>query len=173
MKVQFDATVPRTQGQVLHKIYLGLEILPQRHLVTYCVAICDRAHEPHRIIQKFHFDVETMPQFERKPICHLQLGGGIPPWLEHYKTDEFDTADARCEKPRIPCLPPSFALLANWILMEYEHVEDIHDFIRRPDWISGVRDAETLTWKKYFQHGNDHFGTTQGEHRCLVDRGYL
>lgn len=172
-KVSLEAKVPRAHTSVMHRIYLGVEIVPKRALVTYCIAICDIHAHPHKLVRKLHFDIETTPQSERKPISHLQFGGGLPSWLDPYQKADFETSDARCEKPRIPCLPPSLALLANWVLMEYEHVEGIKDFIQKPAWIGSIRNAEDAIWKKYFEHGYQHFGTTAGVGRSLGERGYV
>ncbi len=178
--VWFEALSPRadTSAEVRHHIDLGAQIvLGKSAKVTYFFAIGEKdINEQRSLLRKVHFDIDELvnPQ-ERKPAVHLQLAGGpSPPLLARgYADAAFSHLLPEMEKPRVACLPQSFALLAHMALLEYHCTDEkIRAFIESDDWLAVVADAERTVWKPYFDHGSQWLGSTANRDLSLLSRYY-
>lgn len=153
----FVAPLPRNE-QNEHCVHLGIDINRTKAKITYCLVIGHRPNGKPTILRKVHFDIETVPETEPKPIGHFQFDGGWPKGLEQFGYDQvaYEQSVTQVEKPRIPCLPPTFALLAHWAFLEYQStIPDLKKFIHSPAWISCIRKTERAVLAKYFEHGHD------------------
>ncbi|HEV2840123.1 MAG TPA: hypothetical protein VGW39_02260 [Chthoniobacterales bacterium] len=177
--LRFKAPNPRAKSNTeYHEIDLGAQIaLGGTPLVTYFVAIGEKDQtETLKLRRKIHFDLQkTFDSAEPKPMLHLQLGGGIsePLLAEGYIMADFAHLYPDLEKPRISCLPQSFALLIHQALLEYHRTEpNIETFVKSSGWLSVVTAAEGAVMKPYFDHGSDWLGSAGTKKRSLISRFY-
>lgn len=151
----FEAYGPRASADIKDIVTLGMCIDPAEALISYSMLIArDRT-----ILRRIHFDIEHTPQDEPKPRCHMHVGGRLDVAEEAmydlllYQADHLPGED----KPRIPCLPPSFVLLTHWALLEYQHSDpEIGGFISDAAWLNRVRFAELAILHRYFDRGHAH-----------------
>lgn len=177
--VSFEATNPRVEPQEsMHCIELGVQIVTRdKPLVTYFFAIGKKdSTNKKRGLRKVHFDLEYSSNgTEPKPMVHLQIAGGFPPVLSNagYDSSAFDHLNPTLEKPRVPCLPPSFALLAHLAFLEY-HCNDLEltKFIKSSHWLSVVTQAEKAILKPFYHHGNSWLDSSKREKQSLLSCFY-
>jgi hypothetical protein len=114
---------------------------------SYQLTLCVNTSLPSPILRKVHFDFEhpgeTNPR-DRKPLYHLQVGGKLGNQLEKqgYIKADLDVVHPWCEKPRIPCFPPSLAMLLHWFLLEFRGNQLVLDVLNTPEWKKLVRTVE-------------------------------
>jgi hypothetical protein len=167
--VWFKARDPRANAT--HFIELGVQITPGNHpLVTYFFAIGQQSGLSTREgLRKLHFDLEySFGVREAKPRSHLQIAGRFPAPLGEvgYETNAFDHLRPDLDKPRVPCLPESFALLAHLALLEYHSTDpSLEKFVHSPEWLRVVTAAESEVLKPYFEHGQ-HWLTSAAMAKC-------
>jgi hypothetical protein len=163
MFFDFSAPLPRSTG-TQHHINLGIDISRASKQITYCFAIGHQPSTKRVLLRKVHFDIETdHSASEPKPMSHLQVDGGFPPALTQfgYRAEDYESHITVIEKPRIPCHPPAFALLAHWALLEYQSTEPaIAAFLKsNQQWMACVLAAEKAVLGKYFRHIHDSLET--------------
>lgn len=170
--VSFEAPNPRAGNlaEPLHQIELGVQIMLSKppHLVTYFLAIGEKdGDNKRRMLRKIHFDLQDAgATSEPKPTVHLQVAGGPSPPLIRlgYEVACFDHLNPGLEKPRIPCLPQSFALLLHMAFLEYHSTdEDLKKFMSSPGWLSVVAEAEMEVLKPFFNHGNEWLASSRSQ----------
>ncbi len=176
--VWFEAHDPRASvDDPLHFIELGAQIVPgNQPLVSYFFAIGVSGSGSGRCgLRKMHFDLDTSTQSaEPKPTMHLQLAGQTPSCLSSwYPQNAFDHLKPKLDKPRVPCLPKSFALLAHLALLEYHSTdESLQHFLFDPKWISIVKKSEQALLKPHFGYCCDWFAHAGNESRSLLSHFY-
>jgi hypothetical protein len=161
MAVSFQAPAPRASvDDPPHDIHLGAQVLLENPpIATYSLMIGQKheASKP-RVLRRMHFDLQEEPDtHEPKPILHLHVAGPSLPALARAGYDDaaFEHLLPWLEKPRIPCLPQSFALLAHFALLEYHSTDQrLAAFVSSPSWLTVVTEAESEVLKPFFSHGN-------------------
>jgi hypothetical protein len=123
--------------------------------LTYSVLIGETPGTT-RVARKFHFDFEPADrrnQAEPKPTFHLQMCGELSAGHQIAGYGEADIAHLlpAWSQPRIPALPMSFALVLNWLLVEFGHDATVSSARRDPCWQSTVRTAERAVLKPYYK----------------------
>jgi hypothetical protein len=176
--VWFEAHDPRASADAPpHFIELGAQILlGNQPLVTYFFAIGESDCDGGRCgLRKMHFDLDTtVKSAEPTPAMHLQLAGRTPPCLSSFYTENaFDHLKPKLDKPRVPCLPKSFALLAHLALLEYHSTdENLKNFLFDSKWISIVRASEQALLKPHFGYCRDWFEQSENRSRSLLSHFY-
>jgi hypothetical protein len=179
MAVSFQAQAPRARAdEPPHDIHLGAQvILNNPPIATYSLMIGQRhdSSKP-RVLRRMHFDLQEQPgTHEPKPMLHLHVAGGCLPALGRAGYDDaaFEHLIPSLEKPRIPCLPQSFALLVHVALLEY-HTTDhrLGAFVRSPSWLSVVSDAESEVLRPFFLHGNTWLSSARLKAASLISVFY-
>ena len=176
--VWFEAHDPRAgTNDPTHFIELGAHIvLGTQPVVTYFFAIGEAADNVGRSgLRKMHFDLDALANSaEPKPAMHLQLAGRTPPSLSSlYAKDAFDHLKPKLDKPRVPCLPKSFALLAHIALLEYHSTDDsLKNFLFDSKWISIVKASEEALLKPHFGYCRDWFVQARNESHSLLSHFY-
>lgn len=154
----FEAPEPRAaQSAPQHSVELGAQILPaQGPLVTYYLAIGRMGEDgKYQGLRKLDFDRDFgINSQEPKPAMHSQISGRMCPALaERYSVDSFSNMLPRLDKPRIACLPKSFALLAHLAFLEYQSTDaGIKKLVSDPTWLSVVRAAEEKILQPHFDY---------------------
>jgi hypothetical protein len=179
LHISFRAADPRAAAAAsMHYIELGGEISGGTHpQISYFFAIgCDESGGYREGLRKLHFDVDPVfSDIEPKPIVHIQFPGRMSPKLVQagYKTDAFDLLHPKLDKPRIPSIPTSFALLVHWAFLEY-HMTDpkIGALIAAPEWLSIVNAAEKQFLTPYFRFSQQWRQRTENEKRSLLSYFY-
>jgi len=148
--VEFDVEDPRKQ--VPHKLFLGTRLSPKvgtsNAEVTHYMCLADE----NSLMAKFHVDFDFDPHVkEKKPSPHIQLGGRIPPALLGRYSQHYWHTDVN--KPRIPALPISTALLWHWAFLEYENNALFARCIKHSWWKKIIKDAERAVLKPFFEDG--------------------
>jgi hypothetical protein len=175
--VWFEAHDPRAAVDApKHIIELGAEVVPAgAGLVSYFFAIGQMEGEHRRGLRKLNFDLGSIVEREEpKPEMHTQISGRMPPCLAaRYGADAFDHLFPRMDKPRIVCLPKSFALLTHLALLEYQSTDDgIRNFVSDQTWLRVVRSAEEQILRPHFEFCIDWMGQTAFRSRSLLSRFY-
>jgi hypothetical protein len=174
--VSFEARAPRAStSDPMHQIELGVQITPgTTSVATYFFVIGRPDGNSRRCLRKLHFDRDvTLNSPEPKPMMHMQLGGGIPACLTGYAANAFDHLDPKFEKPRIPCLPKSFALLTHLALLEYHSTDErLSNFVFDPRWTSVVRQSEDAILKPHFEFCHQWMGRADNKSRSLLNYFY-
>jgi len=175
--VSFQALNPRGKSTDFHDVELGAQIgIGERPLVTYFLAIGGKDKtNTRRLLRKVHFDLqEGFDPHEPKPVLHLQVGGGISPSLARkYSQEDFEALHPNIEKPRIGCLPQSFAMLVHQALLEYHCTDEkLSAFVKSAGWLAVVAAAERTVLKPYFDHGDKWFASTAKRNDSLLSCFY-
>ena len=153
----FEAPAPRaSKAAPLHSIELGARICrASGSLVTYFFAIGEiRAGKRHGL-RKLDFDRDFgINSQEPKPRMHSQISGRMSPSLaERYTAASFANMLLKVDKPRIACLPKSFALLAHLAFLEYQSTDaGIKKLVSDPKWLTVVRTAEARVLQPHFEY---------------------
>jgi len=175
--VWFEARDPRSGAQEPpFFIELGAKIVVSTNpIVTYFFAVGTSAGQDssRRGLRKFHFDLDVIPSAsEPKPAMHMQLAGRTPACLaRHYAENAFDHLHPQLDKPRLPCLPKSFALLAHLALLEYHVTDDrLSAFLHDPHWISVVKASELALLRPHFEYCRAWL--SRAENRSLLSQFY-
>jgi len=153
----FEAPAPRAARDAPHhSIELGAQILPgQAPLVTYFFAIGSLHNGQRTGLRKLDFDMDLTPRTqEPKPTMHSQISGRMSPSLgQRYGPPGFDNMVPSLDKPRIVCLPKSFALLAHLAFLEYQSTHaGISNLISDSKWLSVVKNAEQKILKPHIDY---------------------
>jgi hypothetical protein len=156
----FEAPAPRASRDApFHCIELGAQIIPSRgSLVTYFFAIGELHGDQRRGLRKIDFDMDFSSHTpEPKPAMHSQISGRMSPSLgQRYNPPGFDNMIPAMDKPRIVCLPKSFALLAHLAFLEYQSTHaGISNLVSDPKWLSVVKAAEQRILKPHFDYCAD------------------
>jgi hypothetical protein len=174
----FEAEDPRAKANSEpHQVELGVQIaLAQQPLVTYFFAIGQKNGNARTGLRKIHFDLESTPGGkEPKPGVHFQIAGRSPPVLmaAGYESSAFDHLIPDLDKPRIPCLPPSFALLAHVALLEYHSTDAaLAKFVQSSHWIKVVTTAENSVLLPYFDYGHTWLNSAEKSKASLLTGFY-
>jgi hypothetical protein len=157
--LRFTARAPRARGsEPPHLVELGSKIKPGNPpLVTYFLAVGEQCADGRcRGLRKFHFDLDLDKNSkEPKPVFHIQSPGRMFSALVDvgYSDDAFDSLYPDLDKPRIPSLPTSVALLAHSALLEYVLVDNrIGTFIGSPQWLKPVAQSEEFVLHTFLEH---------------------
>ena len=177
--LRFTARDPRASAiDPKHTVELCSKIIPgDTPFVTYGFAIGVKENNgQYRGLRKFHFDLDiTQSSDEPKPVIHLQYPGRMWPVLCEvgYQKNAFDFLNPKLDKPRIPCLPISIALLAHIALLEYVSVDNrIAIFITSPGWLKSVTHSEQYILKTFLDHSLTWLNKTENEKKSLISYFY-
>jgi hypothetical protein len=176
--VWFEAHDPRASANdPNHFIELGAQILPGNPpLISYFFAIGESDTNSGRCgLRKLHFDLNVSSESaEPKPGMHVQLAGRTPPCLSpFYAAGAFEHLKPKLDKPRVPCLPKSFALVAHLALLEYQTTdESLKTFLSDSKWISIVKASEEALLKPHFGYCCDWLARAENESRSLLSHFY-
>ena len=151
-------------------VYVGALVEPTtdgRHIAqsSYSLTICRGENKRAPILRKLHFDyepVERRGSQECKPSMHMQVCGKLMPLLEKagYRTEDLKSWSPWLEKPRIPGMPMSLALVLNWLLLEFDTDANAASILRNKDWRSLVIHAEQEVLAPYFKSCAGFFAAT-------------
>jgi len=175
LHLSFEAPAPRGGSRdPYHIIELGVQIKPP--LVTYCIAIGRSEADKKRLMRKFHFDIDNEhSESEPKPRMHIQTGGRLYDALisEGYFVASFERMLPDVDKPRIPSLPQSFALMAHCAFLEYQGRENsIKSFITTSSWIKVVTESEKKVLKPFFEYAINWLSSSQTNVRSFLSNCY-
>lgn len=178
--LRFTARDPRMKAtHPLHLIELGALIEPTGipPLVTYFFAIGEKASQNQCVgLRKLHFDLDlAATSHEYKPIHHMQLPGRMSADLTEvgYQTDAFDFLNPKLDKPRIPSLPTSIAVLAHSALLEYVSTDNrIANFIRSSEWLATVVQSERYIIRTFLDHSLTWLNKTTNDKNSLISYLY-
>jgi hypothetical protein len=123
---------------------------------SYSLTICKAERQRAKILRKLHFDYEPIERRagdECKPSMHIQVCGKLMPLLERagYRQQDLDAWSPWLEKPRIPGMPMSLALLLNWLLLEFDSDVSAARILRNHQWKNLVARAEEAVLAPYFK----------------------
>jgi hypothetical protein len=161
--MDFEIQFRRDPQRMPRRVYFGALVVPAADAQrvahgSYTVTICDTCAERAPILRKLHFDYETCTERgsgEAKPSLHLQVCGTLSPYLLERGYTDADVAPwlPWLEKPRVPSLPVSLALLLHWTMLEFPSDLSVSRILRSPAWRKLVVDAEHVILKPYFERG--------------------
>lgn len=142
--------------------------------LTYSVMIGE-ADGSTLVARKFHFDFEPVTQRNRaepKPTFHLQICGKLS---EHhvqggYKEEDIAHLLPQWSQPRIPTLPMSFAMILNWLLMEFGNDPAVAAVRQDPHWQSVVRSAERAVLQPYYEDCMEFFSTAANDRESFYSK---
>jgi len=160
LHIWFEAPAPRaSENAPYHCIELGAKIdLTKDAMVSYFFAIGESDNDQRRGLRKLDFDMDFNNSTEEpKPRMHSQISGQMPPSLRaRYYASAFDNMLPQMEKPRIVCLPKSFALLTHLAFLEYQSTDaGISNLVSDSKWLSVVKAAEWRILKPHFDYCAD------------------
>lgn len=150
LTVEFDVRDPR-KGTA-YKLFLGTRLSPPKPNsnaeATHYLCIANE----NSLLAKFHADFDFDPSAaEKKPSPHVQIGGRIPPALLSRYSNQYWHTDVN--KPRLPSLPISTALLWHWAFLEYQGDEMFAKFLKNDWWKKLIKDAESAVLRPFFEDG--------------------
>lgn len=124
--------------------------------VSYFFAISGFEGNDKHILRKIHFDFEPLAnrhQDEAKPSLHFQIAGTLPPPMElcGYTDAHLKHLAPFYEKPRIPALPFSLAILLNIIFHEFRGNDFIRKILDDSTWRGVVNAAERAVLLPYMK----------------------
>lgn len=150
---------------------------------SYSLIICKFANcASTPIVRKLHFDFEPIGfrgGADPKPSSHMQLCGTFSAahLAAGYQESRLHALYPRVEKPRVPTMPTSLALMLNWLLLEFQSTTAAQAILNDPAWRTAVVEAERLVLVPYFEsaatflkqakHMNDRF-----LQRCLYQMSH-
>jgi hypothetical protein len=107
-------------------------------------------------MRKIHFDYERAAirnHSEAKPTIHMQVCGELLPQLRQlgYRSSDLQSWFPWLEKPRVPTLPVSLALLLNWLLLEFQSDPIAQRIVKNREWRNLVARAEREILGPYFE----------------------
>jgi hypothetical protein len=128
--------------------------------VSYFFAIGKDCQAQGHILRKLHFDFENPTRRnpkEIKPSMHIQVGGKLTPSMARagYTNQHLENHFPWFEKPRIPSIPFSIALLLDWLFLEFCDTPEINEVIQAGEWRNLVRDVENELLGPFFQGCHD------------------
>jgi hypothetical protein len=152
----------RRKTQVRRRVDIGalVEVASDKQSIrnaSYSLTIC-RGADPRSgsILRKLHFDYEPLSSrnlTEDKPSVHMQVCGKLSP--QHraagYTDIQLQGLHPGFEKPRIPSMPTSLALMINWILVEFQSDVASPQVLRTPQWRKLVAKAERQVLTQYYK----------------------
>lgn len=148
--VEFHVNDPRSlQAQ---NIYLGTKLCPggasSDPLATHFFCLGDGTN----LLTKNHHDRDFNPgASEKKPLSHIQMGGGVSQYLATKGGTSCWREDV--SKPRIPSFPICSALLWHWAFLEYRNAEQIAPICGAHWWKKIIQTAEKAVLKPFFEDG--------------------
>jgi hypothetical protein len=175
--VWFEAADPRAaSGAPSHVIELGAKVYPAgAGEVSYFFAISTVKNQLRHGLRKMNFDLDlTINVKEPKPAMHMQISGRRPPSMgDRHHPDSFKHLHPKLDKPRIVCLPNSFAMLTHMALLEYHSTDTgISNMVSDPTWLAVVRSAEERLLKPHFEFCLGWMAQTAFRSRSLLSRFY-
>ena len=182
-EVSFELA-PRLRGdggkQRKRSIYLGVLVVPARNgrdvaRASYALTVCEDNTKLSHILRKLHFDFEPVTERkgdEIKPTIHLQLCGELTPRLrqEGYEDLHIQSMWPHFEKPRVPCMPMSLAILLNWVLLEFQTDRNAAHILRHPTWRKRVAQAERVLLRPYFKACHDFLSASGSKDQPFMQR---
>jgi len=146
---------------------------------SYSLIICKKLNpSTSAIIRKMHFDFEPgrlRNPTEPKPSTHLQICGlfSAANLRMGYRPTSIDRWYPDFEKPRIPGIPTTLALLINWLLLEFQTDRSARAILTNGRWRALIGEAEKLVLRPFFQEAADYFSVNQPtNHRFLENYVY-
>jgi len=177
LHVWFEAADPRAANNApCHIIELGAQVIPSgTGSASYFFAIGESLGTQRRGLRKLNFDLDYNSNTrEPKPAMHTQVSGRLPPSMsDRYPANSFDFLMPKLDKPRIACLPKSFALLAHLAFLEYHSTDSgLSNLVYDPTWLAVVRSAEDKILKPHFEYCAEWMGKTDFRSRSLLSHFY-
>jgi hypothetical protein len=126
-------------------------------------------------MRKVHFDFEhksSRNDEEPKPTNHMQVCGELLPQLRKlgYRGVDLRNWFPWLEKPRVPTIPVSLALLLNWLLVEFQSDLNAQKIVKNKEWRNLVARAEREVLAPWFQECSDFFQAPgQNESKLFTD----
>jgi hypothetical protein len=157
LKFRGDTNTANTRRAV----YIGALVVPSAdgtkiERSSYSLTVCKGERRRSPILRKLHFDYEpahNRAPGECKPSMHIQVCGTLMPLLKEagYTDDDLRAWSPWLEKPRIPSMPMSLALMLNWLMLEFPSDATAASVLRNPEWRNHVIDAERIVLGPYFE----------------------
>ena len=127
-------------------------------------------------LRKLHIDFESnKASNEPKPIIHLQTPGRLWNALieKGYDYNSLAHLYPKLDKPRIPCLPVSFAILLHIALLEYVSVDSqIKTFVNSPEWLSSITSSERFILRTFLKHSIDWIDKSENSSSSIISYFY-
>jgi len=116
------------------------------------------------VVRKLHFDFEPISErnhVEPKPSSHIQMCGKASQHLidQGFKPERLSHHYPSFEKPRVPALPISFALLIDWLFIEFQSDRYSKAIYQNSKWRNQVIEAEKVVLKPYFEGAAKYIGS--------------
>ena len=124
---------------------------------SYSLTICAKDDpKTSSIVRKIHFDFESVDSrnaIEAKPSVHMQVCGQYSPHhiRAGYRQSVLKQWFPNFEKPRIPSMPMSLAVLLNWLMLEFQTDRTAGAILKHPRWRALVAEAERTTLLPYYE----------------------
>lgn len=128
---------------------------PNLRSAKYDIVVATGAEFSDGIERKLHFDYDAKIQGsdEPKPTSHLQFCGRLNDAHRDLgiTNEEIERFRWTVDKPRIPCLPMSLAMVLQWIFLEYHFDPTGNQLPLDGGWRGSVRKAEHAILVPYFE----------------------
>ncbi len=124
--------------------------------VSYFFAIGSDTLAKDHILRKLHFDFEAPENRnvnECKPSIHMQICGELTPSMAHagYTDKHLQNHFPWFEKPRVPSIPFSLALLLDWLFLEFSNTPEVNEVVKNGQWRNMVLETENQLLRPYFE----------------------
>ena len=124
--------------------------------VSYFLAIGSDCNFKGHILRKLHFDFESPTRRnpkEIKPSVHMQICGNLTPSMAQagYTDQHLEKHFPWFEKPRVPSMPFSLALLLDWLFLEFCDTPEINQVVNDGEWRNLVREVENELLAPFFE----------------------
>jgi hypothetical protein len=86
-----------------------------------------------------------------------------------YRPTSIDRWYPDFEKPRIPGIPVSLALLINWLLLEFQTDRSARAILTNGRWRGLIADAEKIVLYPFFQEAANYFSVAQPPNHRFVE----
>jgi hypothetical protein len=158
----FEVDSDKTKRRVDIGALIEVDGRNQYERVSYFFSIGCPAAAKDNILRKIHFDFEAPEKrnlSECKPSIHMQVGGKLTPSMATagYTSQHLDNHFPWFEKPRVPSLPFSLALLLDWLFLEFLNTPEVNQVVNDGQWRSLVLNVENTLLKPYFEGCNKFF----------------
>lgn len=174
--IDFHAKLDLVVERKVRRVYVGAVITSkdgekhtQEHdLVSYYLAVSDRAEEPKRLLRKYHFDFvgKSTNTKQPQPIFHLQYGGKLPEFLINDGLDD-EGLHSWLSTPRLIFYPVTLALLLDIAFCEFVS-ETTRKLVETSEWRALIKKNEDLVIKPYYEEMRKFLYSSDYNNNCLA-----
>jgi hypothetical protein len=158
----FEVVSDQTRRRVDIGAIIEVDSRNQYERVSYFCAIGSPSATKDNILRKLHFDFEAPEKRnvgECKPSVHMQICGKLTPSmaLAGYTSKHLENHFPWFEKPRVPSIPFSLALLLDWLFLEFLNTPEVNQVANDGQWRNLVLEVENKLLVPYFDGCNKFF----------------